>query len=392
MISVAEALDRIFSLLTPLGSETVPLRAARGRVLASDAVARRDQPPFDAAVMDGYAVASSQPLQGETLRIVGEAAAGHALQSSIDHGEAARIFTGAPMPAGTCRVIMQENTARTGDAVRILEDDATRSHVRPVGMDFRAGDKVESGRLLKSADLVLLASMNLAQVTVFRRPVVAILSMGDELLAPGSTPGPDQIIASNGFGLAALAEECGAEALLLPIIADRTEILTQAFALTEGADLVVTSGGASVGDYDLLGRDLTHLGLNRDFYKVAMRPGKPLMAGRLGDTPLLGLPGNPVSSIVCGVIFMQPALRCLQGLPPSPAPRRLARLTAPLPANGAREHYMRANLDGDDISAMDNQDSSLQRVLSNANALLVRAPHAPPGATGELVEYVDLRP
>ncbi|WP_424989690.1 gephyrin-like molybdotransferase Glp [Fluviibacterium sp. S390] len=392
MISVSEALTGIFDLLTPLPAETVSLRAASGRVLAEDAVAGRDQPPFDAAVMDGYAVAEAGSLVGKTLRVVGEAAAGHALDLRIGPGEAARIFTGAPMPPGACRVIMQEDTRAEGGTVAIVEDDPENIFVRPLGSDFRSGDHLKAGRRLTPMDVVLLAAMNLAEVRVTRPPTVAILSTGDELVLPGDTPRADQIIASNGFGLAALAEQAGAEARLLPVVRDRMEALEAAFDLCSGADLIVTSGGASVGDHDLLGRDLSALGLTRNFYKVAMRPGKPLMAGKLRGTPMIGLPGNPVSSMVCGMIFMQPALHALAGLPPQPSRRDRLQLAVDLPENGGREHYMRSRLGPEGVTPFTSQDSSLQKVMSEADALIVRPPHDPARKAGEYIETVPLRP
>lgn len=392
MISVAEALQGIFDLISPLPAETVPVRAATGRVLAEDAVARRNQPPFDASVMDGYAVCATESLAGQRLKVVGEAAAGHALDLQIKPGEAARIFTGAPMPAGTVRVIIQEDTRRDGDTVEILEDEPENPFVRPLGGDFRTGDVVAAGRFLTPMDVVLLASMNLPDIRVTRRPVVAILSTGDELVLPGETPRPDQIISSNSFGLAALAEQAGAEARILPIVPDRMEALETAFALCADADLIVTSGGASVGDHDLLGRDLSHLGMERNFYKVAMRPGKPLMAGKLKGIPMIGLPGNPVSSMVCGMIFMQPAIRALTGLPAGQMPRRTVRLAQDLAPNAKREHYMRSRLGPEGVTPFDRQDSSLQKILSEADALIVRPPNDPARMAGDEVEIVLLRP
>lgn len=392
MISVAEALQGIFDLMKPMPAETVPIRAAAGRVLAASATARRDQPPFDASVMDGYAVADSQDLTGQRLNVVGEAAAGHALDLEIKPGEAARIFTGAPMPRGTRRVIIQEDTRRDGDFVEIVEDDTENPYVRASGADFRVGDTVEAGRLLSPMDVVLLASMNLPEVQVRRRPVVAVLSTGDELVLPGETPRPDQIIASNSFGLAALAEQAGAEVRILPIVPDRMDALETAFALCADADLIVTSGGASVGDHDLLGQDLSHLGMERNFYKVAMRPGKPLMAGKLNGIPMIGLPGNPVSSMVCGMLFMQPAIRYMTGLPAVQAPRQWVTLAQDLTANAKREHYMRSRLGPEGVTPFDRQDSSLQKILSEADALIVRPPNDPARKAGEKVEVVLLRP
>ncbi len=390
MIPVAEALARIFALVSPLPAETVPLARAHGRVLAADVVARRAQPPFDGSAMDGYALRSADASPGAELKIVGQSAAGHGFSGAISPGEAVRIFTGAPLPAGADRVVIQEDTTRDGDIVRLGPDLGSTRHVMPLGSDFAVGDLVAAPRRLGPADLALLAAMNIAAVPVTRRPVVAILATGDELVMPGETPGPDQIVASNGFGLAALAEAAGATARLLPIARDRLDSLAAALALARGADLIVTTGGASVGDHDLLGRAAGDLGVVLDFHKVAIRPGKPLMAGRLGATPMIGLPGHPVSCLVCGTVFMGPAIAVLSGLPAAPAPRRPARLATALEPNGPREHYMRARATGDEVRAFDRQASSLISVLADANCLLLRPPHDPARAAGEIVEILPL--
>ncbi|QIE42613.1 molybdopterin molybdotransferase MoeA [Rhodobacteraceae bacterium SC52] len=391
MISVAQALDQIFALLTPLGSETVALRHASGRVLAADATARRDQPPFDASQMDGYALRDGDLQAGAPLKIIGEAAAGHAFGGLVGPGEAVRIFTGAPVPKGADRVVMQEDTALSGGMLTVSGNADRSRHIRQRGGDFAIGDHVPKGRVLRPADLMLLASMNIPEVPVVRRPVVAILSTGDELVMPGECPAPDQIIASNAVGLATLAESVGAIARILPLARDTVKSLEACLALAEGADLVVTSGGASVGDHDLLAQAAKQLGLDQAFYKVAMRPGKPLMAGRMRGTPMIGLPGNPVSTMVCGTIFMQPALRLLGGHAAAPAPRSLASLAAPLSENGAREHYMRAMLLPEGrVRAADRQDSSLQKVLSEADALIVRPVGDLPRGIGETVEIVKI--
>lgn len=390
MIPVAEALARIFALVSPLPAETVLLFRAHGRVLAEDMVARRAQPPFDGSAMDGYALRSADAIPGASLKIVGQSAAGHGFSGSVGAGEAVRIFTGAPLPAGTDRVVIQEDTSRAGDRITLADRLDGPRHVMPLGSDFAVGDRVAAPRRLGPADLALLAAMNIAAVPVTRRPVVAILTTGDELVMPGATPGPDQIVASNGFGLAALAEAAGATARLLPIARDRLDSLAAALALARDADLIVTTGGASVGDHDLLGRAAGDLGVALDFHKVAIRPGKPLMAGRLGATPMIGLPGHPVSSMVCGTVFMCPAIAVLTGLPAAPAPRRPARLTTPLEPNGPREHYMRAHASGAEVRAFDRQASSLISVLADANCLLIRPPHDPARQAGEIVEILPL--
>ncbi len=391
MISVAQALDTILALMSPLPAEAVDLRAACGRVLAEPATARRDQPPFDAAQMDGYAVRSADLATGRPLRVVGTAAAGHGFAGQIGPGEAARIFTGAPMPVGADRVVMQEDTGRSGDLLTVAANAETGPFVRPRGMDFAAGSALPAGRCLRPADIALLAAMNVPVVAVHRRPVVAILCTGDELVAPGGAPGPDQIMASNGFGLAALAQDAGAVARLLPLARDDVDVLEACLRLAEGADLVVTTGGASVGDHDLLARASTALGLELAFHKVAIRPGKPLMAGRLRGTPMLGLPGNPVSAMVCGHVFMVPALRRLAGHAAAAAPRDTAVLGAALAANGPREHYVRGQIGPDGaVHPAASQDSSLLRTLASSDVLIVRAPRDPARRPGETVEIVKI--
>ncbi|QQA44608.1 gephyrin-like molybdotransferase Glp [Pelagovum pacificum] len=389
MISVAEALDQLFALVEPTDIETVPLTAACGRQLAEPLTARRNQPPFAASSMDGYAVIASEVRPGASFRVIGEAAAGRAFSGSVSSGEAVRIFTGAPVPEGADRVVIQEDAERDGDSITLGHSLDEAFYVRPLGGDFHTGDEL-SPRLLTPSDIALIAAMNHATVPVRKRPVVAILPTGDELVQPGEDPGPDQIVASNSYGLHALLARAGAEPRLLPIAKDTLGSLEAALTLAEGADLVVTIGGASVGDHDLVGEAASNLGLERSFYKIAMRPGKPLMAGRLSDMALVGLPGNPVSAMVCGHIFILPMIACYLGRKAAPAPRIRATLTAPLPENGPREHYMRARRDGDGIAAFERQDSALLTVLADANALLVRPPHDPARQAGETVEYIDL--
>lgn len=391
MISVAQALDAIFDMLAPLPDETRDLRHAHGRVLAQPVAARRDQPPFDAAQMDGYALRGADLATGRPLRVVGTAAAGHAFAGRLEPGDAVRIFTGAPMPAGADRVVMQEDTGRSGDMLTVAANAETGPFVRPRGMDFATGSEIPAGRWLRPADIALLAAMNVPTVAVHRRPVVAILSTGDELVPPGNDPGPDQIIASNGYGLAALAQDAGAIARLLPLARDRLDSLDACLRLAHGADLVVTTGGASAGDHDLLARAGAALGLDLAFHKVAMRPGKPLMAGHLRGTPMIGLPGNPVSALVCGHVFMVPALRRLAGHAAAPVPRATVTLGAALPANGPREHYMRGQIGPDGhVRPVRSQDSSLLHTLATADALIVRAPRATARQPGETVEIVKI--
>ncbi|MBF9036572.1 molybdopterin molybdenumtransferase MoeA [Rhodobacterales bacterium HKCCE2091] len=388
MISVQEALDHCLALATPLPSETVPLTEARGRVLAEPVAALRDQPPFATSVMDGYALADAAP--GARYRVVGEAPAGHGWHGRLGAGEALRIFTGAPIPEGASQVVIQEDVDRSGDEIRLHDDLDDARHVRAAGADFRRGDRIDAPRRMTPALIALAAAMGHANVTVARRPEVAIVATGDELVPPGVTPGPGQITASNHLGLKAMAEAAGACVRLLPIAKDTEDGLAACLRRAAGTDLVVTIGGASVGDHDLVGPVAESLGLERAFYKIAMRPGKPLMAGRMGASVLLGLPGNPVSSMVCGQIFMQPMLAAFQGLPPAPAKPLTARLVTPLPANGPRAHYMRATLSDEGITPADSQDSALLTRLADADALIVRPPHDPPREAGAEVHYLPI--
>ena len=390
MISVDEALSALFALVTPLGAEDVPLGQAHGRVLARTVTARRTQPPFAASAMDGYAVAGRDVRPGARFTVIGESAAGHRFDGTVDAGQAVRIFTGAPLPDGTDRVVIQEDVDRAGDTITLHDDLDAGPYVRPAGADFVAGAPMTAPRLLGPNDIALLAAMNIAVVPVTRRPVVAIIATGDELVQPGEDPGPDQIIASNSHGLAALLAQHGATPRLLPIARDTHDSLALAFRLARGADLIVTIGGASVGDHDLVAAAAEGQGMDRAFYKVAMRPGKPLMAGRIGPAAMIGLPGNPVSAMVCGHVFLLPVLRAMLGLGQSPAPRRRAILTDALPANGPRAHYMRARLEGDGVTVFDRQDSALLSVLAQANALVVRPPDDGPRRPGDPVEVIDL--
>ena len=388
MISVDEALGHLFDLVSPLDAELAPLRTAAGRVLATPVEARRNQPPFRASVMDGYAVNSGGQTGAAQFKVIGEAAAGHAFEGSLSPGDSVRIFTGAPVPEGADLVVIQEDATITDGAMETTINPDDPYYIREIGADFKVGDTIQAPHRLTPADVALAASMNVAEVNVTRRPVVALIATGDELVMPGEAPRADQIIASNSFGLAALAESEGAEVRLLPIAKDTRASLTSIFELARGADLIVTIGGASVGDHDLVGEVAADLGMERAFYKIAMRPGKPLMAGKFGDTPMVGLPGNPVSSMVCGHIFLRPMLRAMQGLPKSTLPLHQAPLTAPLSQNGGRQHYMRAAFSDGKLTAAERQDSALMSVLASANALIVRPPHDRAREAGETVTFI----
>ena len=388
LIPVAEAMERVLALAAPLGSEAVALRDAGGRVLAEAVAARHAQPPFDASVMDGYAVRARDAVPGARLRVVGEAAAGGGPSPDVGPGEAVRIFTGAPLPAGAARVVIQEDVTREGDAITLGCALDPGPYVRPAGSDFGAGDTLPPGRLTPGR-VALAAAMGASTLPCARRPVVAIVATGDELVPPGEPLGAGRIHASNGYGLAAMVRAAGGEARLLPIARDRVESLRTVIGLAEGADLIVTMGGASVGDHDLVGPVLDAMGMERAFWRVAMRPGKPLMAGRLGRAAVLGLPGNPVSSLVCGRVFLVPMLRRMLGLDPAETPARLP-LAAPVGANGARAHYMRASLEDGAVRVAERQDSALLSVLAASDLLVVRAPGDPPRARGELVSILPL--
>lgn len=390
MISVEVALAHVLGLCTALPSEIIPLRSALGRRLSQPVIAQITQPPFDVSAMDGYAI-TGPATPGAQHVIVGEAAAGRAFAGQIAPGQAVRIFTGAPLPQGATHVAIQEDVTRDDDHITIGPNPDSARHIRPRGQDFAFGQSFAAKRL-GPADLGLLAAMNIAQVPVFRRPVVAILSTGDELVEPGQSPGPDQIIASSALALAALIEQSGGAARILPIAPDRLDALRAMLELTEGADLIVTLGGASVGDHDLIGRHAGDLGLDLAFWKIALRPGKPMMAGRRGQTPLLGLPGNPVSAYVCAVLFLLPMLRALQGDPAPVSPPQMAVAGCDLAPNGPRRHFMRAVFAAETgaITPLPSQDSALTLALATANALLIRPEGDGPIKAGSPVPYLPL--
>lgn len=390
MISVEAALADLFALVRPLAVETVPLAQAAGRVLAQDLSARRSQPPFAASAMDGYAVIGAEIHPGAQFTVIGEAAAGHRYDGHVGPGQAVRIFTGAPVPTGADFVVLQEDVARDGSQITLTGNIGSNGNIRAAGGDFNQGDIISAPRLLTASDVALLASMNFAEVPVTRRPNIALISTGDELVMPGETPGPDQIIASNTFGLKAQLEAAGAKARILPIARDTKTSLKLAFDLARDADLIVTIGGASVGDHDLVAPVAEELGMQRAFYKVAMRPGKPLMAGRLDNAMMVGLPGNPVSAMVCGAVFLIPVVRAMLGLPALAAQLHTAPLAFDLEVNGPRQHYMRAVLAEGALQVFDNQDSAMLSVLSQANALVLRPIGDPARSAGDSVNYIAL--
>ncbi len=390
MISVETALSHLFDLVTPMGVETVPLRQAAGRVLAENVTTTLTQPPFAASSMDGYALHRAEVEPDAMFKVIGEAAAGHRFGGIVKAGQAVRIFTGAPIPEGADFVVIQEDTSRRGDLLMLGHDIEDKDNIRPAGGDFKAGDVMTAPRTLQPADIALLAAMNIAEVPVHIAPQIAIIATGDELVQPGETPGPDQIIASNTYGLAAMLEQIGARCRLIPIARDTTASLTQSFKVAQTADLIITIGGASVGDHDLVAPVAAELGMEQAFYKVAMRPGKPLMAGKLGKTPMIGLPGNPVSAMVCGVVFVAPMLRKMLGLAGEAAPRTLMPLAVDLPKGGPRTHYMRALVRDGAVHPETNQDSSLLSVLAQADVLMIRPAHDPARQSGDMMDCIQL--
>lgn len=390
MITVDDALAKVLALAPSPKTEEIELAEAFGRALAVPVTARLTQPPFDSAAMDGYALRAAD--RDQTLRVIGESAAGHPWQGEACPLTAIRIFTGAQVPQGYDCVVMQEHVQRDGDKLTITRhSDAT--HIRPRGNDFSEGDQWPAGRCLTAADIGLIAAMNVARVTVSQRPRVAILAGGDELVPPGQDPLPGQIISSNDLAIAAQVQQAGGIPLVLPIARDTEDSLRASFAAAAEADLIVTIGGASVGDHDLIAKVAADLGMARSFYKIAMRPGKPLMAGKIDDTPMLGLPGNPVSAMVCGMIFMQPLIRRMQGLDGALLPAK-ARLATALPTEGPRQHYLRARLtqgrDLPEIHPFDSQDSARLSLMAQADALLIRPANCPPQEAGTVVEYLPM--
>lgn len=399
LLSVDEALARVLDGVVRLGPETVQLHEAGGRVLAAALRARRAQPPFDASAMDGYAVRAADIAEAPTrLVVIGESAAGRRFSGRVDAGQAVRIFTGAPVPDDADTILIQENARSLNDgAIEATEPVAAGRHIRRAGLDFGPGETVlEDGRVLDPAALALAAAANHAGLPVVRRPLVAVLATGDELVAPGAEPGPDRIVASNSFGVAAMARGDGASALDLGIVPDDAERIAATIgkAREAGADVIVTLGGASVGDHDLVRPAMAAEGVEPGFWKIAMRPGKPLMHGRLGETTVLGLPGNPVSSLVCAQLFLRPLVARLAGRPYAPDMRE-AELATPLAENGPRRDYMRARVEAGPrgLVAMPFavQDSSMLTTLAAADALLVREPLAPAAEAGARCSVLMLR-
>ena len=396
MIPVEEARARILAALAATPAEIVPLAEAWGRVLAAPVVARLTQPPRDVSAMDGYALKAADGALGAALRVVGAAPAGHPWAGSLGPGQALRLFTGSVVPAGADSILLQEDATRDGDCVTVSEAVTVGRHIRRAGQDFAIGDVlIAPGKRLNARDIGLIAAGNHPWVAVHRRPRVAILATGDEIALPGDPIPAGGIVSSNSHSLAALVRACGGEAVVLPIATDDLAALMAVADAVHGMDMLVTSGGASVGEHDLVQEALGARGLVVDFWQIAMRPGKPLMHGRLGRVAMLGLPGNPVSSLVCAILFLLPALAKLAGLPAAPPPTVLARLGAALAANDKRADHLRAALavDGDGVlvaTAFERQDSSMLRLMTQADGLILRDPHAPALAAGALVKVIQL--
>lgn len=393
LLPVEEARARILSNVKPLAPENIPLAQALGRVLAKALSAKRDQPPFNASAMDGYAVRSEDVATER--KIIGISAAGHAFKGSLKPGEAVRIFTGAPVPSTADAVVIQENTESNGKAVTVLSPARAQHNIRPRGLDFKKSETLLPASIrLNARDIGLAAAMNCSIVSVRKKPIVAVIATGDELVLPGQKPRADQIVSSNSNALAAMAESFGAEVTNCGIVKDNLKATERAILKMAKADVIVTTGGASVGDHDFIQQALKNIGVKIDFWKIAMRPGKPFMYGRKGKQHVLGLPGNPVSALVCARLFLKPLLDALQDLPVEEAAIQ-ARLGVAMPANDSRQDYIRAKLesaaDGTRTATPFNkQDSSMQRTFRDAHCLIIRAPNAPATPAGGLVPILNL--
>ncbi len=390
LLPVSEALRRILDGVAIMPPETVPIEEAHGRVLAEDLVASRDQPPFHASAMDGYAVKSAELERlPTTLDLAGEAQAGRPFTGSVAPRGCVRIFTGAPVPDGFDTVVIQEDIRCDGKTIHFNAPAAPGANIRPRGNDYRAGDVLlRAGAALGPRPIMLAASLGCGRLSVRRKPTVAILATGDELVLPGETPSHSQIVCSNSYGLAAMAEKAGGAPRLLGIARDTRAALDDKIALTMGCDVLVTTGGASVGDHDLVAPALAARGMALDFWKIAMRPGKPMLFGRVGAQRVLGLPGNPVSVLICARLFLVPLIRALMGTQEQEPATFKAIVTAAVPANGPRQHYMRATLSrgGDGrhlVTPAQSQDSSLVATAVASNCLIVRAVGVPALSAGD---------
>ena len=391
MISVTEALEKLFLIAKVTPVETVELKKCLGRVLAKPLESSRSNPPFPSSAMDGYAIHKANLKSGAEFKVIGESAAGHSYPKKINKNEAVRIFTGSRVPDGANLVLMQEDVEADKKFIIVKENFDKKSNIRLEGSDFSKGYKVKTPLILGAKEISLLAAMNFAHLSVRKKPTVAIISTGDELVFPGESPKPDQIIASNAYGIAALCKECGAEPRILPIAQDNLKSIEYIIGLAQDADLIITIGGASVGKYDLINEATNNFGLDKSFHKVAMRPGKPLMAGKINETAFVGLPGNPVSALVCGYVFVRPLIQAMLGLEKKSAPRLIAPCGTSLPRNGPREHYMRAVLlPNGYLEPVENQDSARLALLCDSDALLIRAAHAEAIPAKTQCEYIKI--
>jgi molybdopterin molybdotransferase len=395
MLSVAQARAQILAPLTPVGAETIALASAHGRVTAAPVIARLTQPPADVSAMDGFALRAADAAPGAKLRIIGQAPAGHPFTGRISPGEAVRLFTGSFVPEGADTVLIQEDATLEADALTVNEPPGPAKNIRRAGQDFAAGDiLIPAGKRLTARDIGLAAAGNHPWLSVHRRPRIAILATGDEISLPGEAISPGGIISSNAHALAAFITAAGGEPTILPIARDDLAAIAAGADAARGADFLVTTGGASVGDHDLVQAGLAARGLTLKFWKIAMRPGKPLIFGALGEMPVLGLPGNPVSAFVCALLFLRPAIEFLSGLPAIPQATENAILGAALKPNDQREDYIRATLTFDAAGWVATpfpvQDSGMLRTLAQAGALIQRPPHDPARAPGDSVQIIRL--
>ncbi|MFY0614030.1 MAG: molybdopterin molybdotransferase MoeA [Hyphomicrobiaceae bacterium] len=397
LLTVTEARAAILAQAAPTAITSIPLWDADDRILAEPLAATRTQPPFDVSAMDGFAVRAGDVADlPATLKLIGEAAAGHGFDGSVQPGEAVRIFTGAPVPPGADAIVIQENTEHNATKVIVKEGAPEAGHIRPRGFDFADGQSLLTApRRLNARDITLAAAMGHATLPVRHRPRVALLATGDELVLPGEPTGPDQIVCSNPYGIASIVRRAGGEPIFLGIAKDDRDTLAAKLEEGHDCDVTIAIGGASVGDHDLVGPVLKDLGMSLDFWRIAMRPGKPLMYGRLGARHVLGLPGNPVSSMICARIFVVPLIRALLGLAADTDTTRDAIAGNAMTANGPREHYMRATLvtgpEGNPVATpVRSQDSSLLSPLAEADALIVRPPNDAAISAGGPVQVLPL--
>lgn len=398
LLPVEEAIARLGGMISPLGVEKISLAQANGRVLAGDVVAQRTQPPFDNSAMDGYAVRAADILTVPvTLQVMGEAPAGGTYDGLVSEGQAVRIFTGGPIPDGADAIVIQEDTTRDGTSVDVLENSAAGRHIRRAGLDFNQGDVcLKAGERLTPYSISLAAAANVPTLTVYKQPKVAFFATGNELVLPGEIPGPNQIVSSNSAGIAAFIQAQGGIPIDLGIARDTLDSIKETASQAKDADLLLTLGGASVGDHDLVQQALVEIGLKVDFWKIAMRPGKPLMFGDINGQPFLGLPGNPVSALVCAILFLSSAMARLSGLPAKHPAHIDVLVDADLPKNGPRQDYIRARLRRSETGSLiatpgSRQDSSMLTSMAASGGLIIRAPHAPALRAGETVPLLPLK-